>query len=216
MNPISLLKLTFYVTYVFLITTGSVTFIEALTSKVPEVRHILNIETVISIIAGFFYSQFVAGLSSTPNFSAMTQTRYLDWSITTPFMLLSLCLALGFNIKKKLHLSVFLSIIAMNYGMLIIGYLGETNRLDKRIAVIISFAFFIAMYAIVYATFVFGYNNTANQVIFTIFVIVWSMYGFVYFNKDETKNIAYNILDLIAKCFTGIFFWLYFSKIITV
>ena len=212
----ALMKMTFYVTYVFLITTGSVTFIEALATKIPEVRHIMNIETVISIIAGFFYSQFVARLSEKPNYSQMLQTRYLDWSITTPFMLLSLCLALGYNIKKKLALPVLLSIIAMDYGMLLMGYLGEHNKIDKRLALVLSFAFFIAMFAIIYMVFVHGYSNHTNLVIFSIFVTVWSIYGFVYYAKDETKNITYNILDLVAKCFTGIFFWMYFTKIVTI
>ena len=105
---ISLLKLTFYITYVFLITTGSVTFIEALATKDPSIRHILNIETVISIVAGFFYSQFVTLVKDTPNYTQLIQTRYLDWSITTPFMLLSLCLALGYNIRKKINLDVLI------------------------------------------------------------------------------------------------------------
>jgi len=214
-HPI-LMKMSFYVTYVFLITTGSVTFIEALSNKIPELRHIMNIETVISIIAGFFYSQFVARLNEKPNYSQMLQTRYLDWSITTPFMLLSLCLALGYNIKKKLTLPVLLSIIAMNYGMLLLGYLGEHNKIDKRLALVLSFACFIAMYAIIYMVFVHGYSNLTNLVIFSIFVTVWSIYGFVYYAKDETKNITYNILDLFAKCFTGIFFWMYFTKIVTI
>lgn len=211
---ISLLKLTFYITYVFLITTGSVTFIEALATKDAHIRHILNIETVISIVAGFFYSQFVTLITNTPNYTQLIQTRYLDWSITTPFMLLSLCLALGYKINKPLHLWVFLMIVFFNYGMLLLGYLGERQLLQKDVAMITSFICFIVMFWIIYAVYVKGYSNSVNQVIFFMFVVIWSIYGFVYKTKDETKNTVYNVLDLFAKCFTGLFFWLYFAKII--
>lgn len=213
---ISLLKLTFYITYVFLITTGSVTFIEALATKEPAIRHILNIETVISIVAGFFYSQFVSLIKDTPNYTQLIQTRYLDWSITTPFMLLSLCLALGYNIRKKINLWVFLTILFFNYGMLLLGYLGERQLLQKEIAMITSFICFIILFFIVYWVFVKGYSNTVNLVIFFSYVVLWSIYGFVYKAKDETKNTVYNVLDLFAKCFTGLFFWMYFAKIIVV
>jgi hypothetical protein len=44
----------FTLTYILLLTTGTVTLIEALRTKIPLVRHIFNLETVISIIAGYF------------------------------------------------------------------------------------------------------------------------------------------------------------------
>ena len=40
-------KLTFYITYVFLMTTSTITFIEAIRTNDSKVRHILNIETCI-------------------------------------------------------------------------------------------------------------------------------------------------------------------------
>ena len=52
-------KNSFYFTYVFLITTGTITFIESLRNPIPQIRHIMNLETCISIVAGYFYSMFV-------------------------------------------------------------------------------------------------------------------------------------------------------------
>ena len=49
----------FYITYIFLITTSVITFIEALRSPIPQVRHILNLETCISVIASYFYGLFI-------------------------------------------------------------------------------------------------------------------------------------------------------------
>ena len=55
----SLVINSFYITYIFLITTSVITFIEALRSPIPQVRHILNLETCISVIASYFYGLFI-------------------------------------------------------------------------------------------------------------------------------------------------------------
>ena len=52
-------KYSFVITYILLLTTGTITFIEAMRTQVPAVRHIMNLETCISIVAGYFYSVFV-------------------------------------------------------------------------------------------------------------------------------------------------------------
>ena len=49
-------KTTFYITYVFLLTTATITFIESMRTNVSRVRHILNLETCISVVAAYFYS----------------------------------------------------------------------------------------------------------------------------------------------------------------
>ena len=48
-------KFSFTVTFIVLLTTGTITFIEAIRTQNPMIRHILNLETCISIIAGYFY-----------------------------------------------------------------------------------------------------------------------------------------------------------------
>ena len=53
----------FYITYSFLITTGTITFIEALRTNIVSMRHILNLETCISIIAAYFYGNFITMLA---------------------------------------------------------------------------------------------------------------------------------------------------------
>ena len=52
-------KFTFYITYAFLMTTATVTFIEAIRTKDIKIRNILNLETCISIVAAFFYGMFM-------------------------------------------------------------------------------------------------------------------------------------------------------------
>ena len=54
--------------------------------------------------------------------------------------------------------------------------------------------------------------------IFVFFLVFWSGYGLLYMlpeKYEEEKNVGYNILDLLSKCFVGIFFWAYFTGVFT-
>lgn len=212
---LALVKMSFYVTYVLLITTGTITFIEALRTKTPSVRHILNLETCISIIAAFFYSQFVLMLDKpTIDYPTVNKMRYTDWFITTPLMLLALCLVLSNNNGSVLHLPIYVIILLLNFAMLWIGYKGERGDLDKRTACIVGFIPFVLMYGLIWYLFVRNTKHTFNVIIFTVFVVVWSIYGFIYLADEQTKNIVFNALDAIAKCLIGLSLWAYFTEAI--
>lgn len=213
-----LISSSFYVTYAFLMTTATITFIEAIRTKDSKIRNILNLETCISVVAAFFYGKFVEMFEKEEkvNYNKINYTRYLDWSITTPIMLLVLVLALLYNNKGgAFKFSSFLLILLMNYGMLGSGYLGELNVFDKGIANVAGFLFFIGLYYFIYKNYVVNKYNFDNYILFFAFVILWAFYGVVYFMNDVSKNVIYNILDLLSKCFVGIFFWAYYTKVFT-
>ena len=209
----SLVKKSFMLTYVLLLTTATITFIEALRTNSPTIRHIFNLETCISIVAGYFYGLFIQK-ADTSDWAEITKLRYIDWSITTPMMLLALCLVLSYNSKTVIHLPVMLSIIALNYVMLYTGYMGETGVLERWIADIVGFVPFIAMFYIIYYNFIRPRPDYSNLVMFGLYLVVWSLYGVVYMLSEEWKNIAMNILDLTAKCLIGLGLWVYYTKIV--
>ena len=149
----------FYLTYVFLLTTTAITFIEALRTPIPAVRHIMNIETSISIIACYFYGLFIHEIniyqdsqrdkSSISNdksqenndnstkaipIEKINNMRYSDWVITTPFMLLALSMVLGYENKIQVKFYPFLLTLAFNFAMLGFGYSGEVGLLNKNLA----------------------------------------------------------------------------------
>ena len=208
---------TFYITYAFLMTTATITFIEAIRTKDEAIRNILNLETCISIVATFFYGKFVDMLKEDKvEYDKINYTRYLDWSITTPVMLLVLVLALLYNSKMgSMNFLHFIVILLLNYGMIGSGYLGEIKMLDKLPANIIGFVFFIAMYFFIYYMYLKPSYNFDNYILYFAFLILWAIYGIVYFADEVTKNVAFNILDLLSKCFVGIFFWAYYTKVFT-
>ena len=82
-----LVKSSFYVTYAFLVTTGTITFIEALRTNIPAMRHILNLETCISIVAAYFYGKFMTQIEKKTSageplthddYVELNATRYVD------------------------------------------------------------------------------------------------------------------------------------------
>ncbi len=224
----------FYITCSFLVTTGTITFIEALRTDIVSMRHILNLETCISIVAAYFYGNFIKTLeplkdkiiTSSDDIEKeelnklekkINTTRYVDWMITTPIMLLVLVLAFQYNSKQKgIVFFDYLIILLFNYGMLGTGYLGELNILDKLTANIIGFIYFGLLYGFIYYKYLLktkNGNNNNNKLLYLSFFILWALYGVFYLMKDSIKNTGYNILDLLSKCFVGIYFWSYSSNI---
>ena len=200
-------------------TTATVTFIEAMRTNVPNVRHIFNLETCISLIAGYFYSIFVAKINaegSKVNWNEISQIRYVDWSITTPLMLLALCLVLANNIKEPVHLVNMGGIVLLNYLMLFVGYLGETGNISRWISDFLGFGAFFGMFYLIYTRYVKKSSGIDNTALFTMYFTVWSLYGGAYLLEEKNKNIAYNILDMFSKCMIGLGLWVYYTKIVKI
>jgi bacteriorhodopsin len=209
------LKTTFYITYTLLLTTAVITFIEAIRTPNAKIRHILNLETCISCVAGYFYSVFLTKINDKNlNWKTITETRYIDWSITTPMMLLALCLVLSMNVNKVVQLKIIGSVVLLNYVMLYFGYLGEIKSINRIYATIFGFVAFFLMFLIIYLNYVKPKYSIANYILFGIYFTVWSLYGIVYLFDEEYKNSITNILDLTSKCFMGIGLWIYYTNTI--
>lgn len=212
----------FYITYAFLVTTGTITFIESLRTNIVPMRHILNLETCISIVAAFFYGKFIEKLNNKSINkeglqNEINDNRYVDWMITTPIMLLVLMLAFKYNSGIKNYGIKFIDfclVLLLNYGMLGSGYLGEKGVIEKPQANMIGFVFFAGLYGFLYQKFLKkDKKNTMNKLLYMSFLILWALYGIFYLMNENTKNAGYNVLDLFSKCFVGIYFWSYSSKI---
>jgi len=211
-----LVRLTFYLTYILLLTTGTITLIEALRTTSPTVRHVMNLETCISVVAGYFYSQFVDKINKPGeiDFKDINNTRYTDWFITTPLMLLVVLVSLSYqNGKGVVHAKDYLLVMVLNMCMLLSGYLGDKGVISKPVGCLIGFLFFIVLFGFIYFQYVCGSSGLFNYAFFGVYVVIWSLYGLVYLLDEEHKNMAYNVLDVSAKCFVGLGLWAYFTKI---
>lgn len=207
----------FYLTYAFLLTTGTITFIEAIRTKNDSIRHILNLETCISVVAAFFYGNFVNEISKeTMDYKSISLNRYVDWAITTPIMLLVLVLAFKFNITNQASVrwTDYILLLLLNYGMLGTGYIGEIGRIPTLSATLIGFVFFGGLFYKLH-TMKGKVKSPVNDLLYGIFFLLWALYGVAYLMADVPRNVSYNILDLCSKCFIGIYFWAFYAKIFT-
>jgi hypothetical protein len=147
----------------------------------------------------------------------MTPNRYMDWVITTPTMLITLISYLIFLQAKatkqtgnlrlisilKNNYKTLIPILCLNWLMLLFGYLGEIKVLSLFYSVILGFIPFLIYYFMIYKNYV--VHNSTGFNIFIYFFFFWSLYGVAALLPYYTKNILYNILDLFAKNFFGIF-----------
>jgi bacteriorhodopsin len=219
-----LLTYTVYLSLFVQIVTGLVDAL-ALQLQVPSkillLRQALVLEFLVQIVEGIFYIWLVFAIQKkTIN---ITPNRYYDWFLTTPTMLFTLMVYLEYlkDKEKKQTLLEFAKkyqetirqVVVLNAMMLIFGYCGERNLLPTPVAVFFGFLPFVAYYTILYQTFV--RDNPEGQTFYWYFVVVWSVYGFAALLPYHSKNILYNILDLFAKNFFGIFlaFLLYKNRL---
>ena len=149
---------------------------------------------------------------------SMALTRYIDWIITTPLMLISIMLYFTYEAQQATkgpddervtlreflleHYSLVMLVLLGNFVMLIFGLLGELGVIDKTLATIIGFAGLVVAFGTIYHQFA---RTQDTRLIFMVIFTVWSLYGVAY-NLDEIpKNIFYNFLDIVAKNMFGLF-----------
>ena len=217
-NNHKLITFSFYITYVFLLTTGTITFIEAMRTKVNKVRHILNLETCISVVAAYFYGKFVSQIQGDKiDYREINMTRYVDWFITTPLMLFTTVIYMQY-IKNKQegnneiitipcfiqeNKQLLFQIFLCNFGMLLFGLLHELNYLSMKIAIPLGFVFFGMSFYLIYDNF--AKHTEEGTKLFTFLISCWALYGLAATCNDITKNTMYNCLDIVSKNFYGLF-----------
>ena len=209
----------FYMAYALLLTTGLITFIEALRTPELKIRNMMNLETSISFVATYFYGVFVSMIGKSKgkpiDFKKINQLRYMDWSITTPLMLVVLITVLLFNTDKKLSMGIFAYILVflLNYGMLGFGYLGDAGVMERTIANVFGFACYALLFGFIFVRYVQPRYHVGNYVLFFSYAFIWGLYGIAYFFDDAMKNLLYNILDVVAKAMVGILLWAFYTKV---
>ena len=214
-------KYLFYITLVISIIIQIVTGIieiGAFFVKVPTmyslIKQLLIIELVVQFFEGMFYFWLAYNFTKVLN---VTPKRYIDWVITTPTMLITLMIYLIYLNKRvenkinelnlftllKENLNIFIPVVLLNWLMLLFGYLGEMKIIPVLLGVFLGFIPFLIYYYIIYINYV--TQNASEKLLFWYFFFFWSLYGFVAILPYYIKNSFYNILDLFAKNFFGIF-----------
>lgn len=204
--------------------------IQGLFVKLPPnhqvLTDVLKLETIVQFIELVFYVFMLRPLAS-GDIHNMAAIRYFDWFITTPTMLLTTAVyfeyerfmentetrdqPLNFRHFLKTNKSELTSLFAFNFLMLVFGYLGETGALDKTSASIFGFIFFAFAFRVLYERY--AVHSKQGKRLYTIMLSLWSLYGVASLLPEVSKNHSYNVLDVFAKNFFGLFL---FYKIHTV
>lgn len=213
----TLVENSFLATYLVLYGTALITLVESLRTKNVRARHILNLETAVSLVAGFVYGMFIDQIKSGKiELEQITQYRYIDWCITTPMLLLVLLLFFNFHNPNSLSFAFFASVVVVNWMMLAAGYLAETNQITKRSGFLGGFALFAVLIAMIWFHLLHDKTDLIHlQLVFFAFAIIWALYGVAFLLETTSKNIAYNMLDMVAKVFFGLFMWIYYGGVVS-
>jgi len=209
----SLLKYTAYISlFVQFITT--LIDVWGLKLPIPEsaniFRQLLIIELIVQVIEFVFYIWMTFNIENKEN---ITIYRYFDWFITTPSMLITLMAYLDsseditsvFQFIQR-YLLVVVSVLVLNWIMLGFGLIGELGWIEEKKAVMLGFIPFVLYYFIIFKTFIENKNISKDQRnVYIYFVFIWSLYGVAALMSYQIKNAMYNILDLFAKNFFGLF-----------
>ncbi len=158
----------------------------------------VNLEVFVTIIQFIFYTTLIRNHS----IETMAITRYYDWVITTPLMLISMSTYFlykggetgGIIDMLKKYKTQFTKIITFNLIMLVAGYLGEIGYISKEVAFVIGTFAFIMTFTIIYKE-----MNGAGKDIFNLIAGVWGLYAVAYMLPSAQKNVLYNALDLVSK-----------------
>ena len=199
------------------VVTGVIEFF-SLFVKVPSrflfLKQMMILELFVQIIEGSFY---VYWFNNFKNILNVTPTRYFDWVITTPTMLVNLIFYLIFlkhiNDNTSENLNFFelfnkefytiIIVLVLNWLMLLFGYLGEISVIPVLLGVTLGFIPFLIYYYIIYKNYALLSDDGFK--IFLYFFIFWLLYGVAAVFPYNIKNTCYNMLDLFAKNFFGIF-----------
>jgi bacteriorhodopsin len=201
----------FLVSYLVLLGYTSITLIEAIRTPIVNVRHIMNIETAVSIVASIVYGLFYEKVKTgTYDLKSFTHYRYIDWVITTPMIILGLLLFYNQRLAA-IPYETFGRIVLLDWAMLLAGYMGEIGVIPRITGFLAGFA---ALFMVFYVMVMYAIPKGSNLSAFYVFAFLWSMYGVAYMQDEATKNLMYNILDVNSKALFGIGLWAYFGKVL--
>jgi hypothetical protein len=206
---LELTRKSFYGVYYFMLAALAITFISSLIVKDPLLRRILFIEILVTGISSFIYFLFTNNISQyfdtvhkdnqDINLTVVDRVRYYGWVFTTPLMLIVLCLALSSSTRIIINPITMFTILILNYIMLMFGFLGELNIIDRIAATVLGFIPFLLIFYLIFSTFLINSFNPFNYLLFGIYFIVWAGYRISYMFEEKEKNIAINFFDAISK-----------------
>lgn len=148
-----------------------------------------------------------------------TWTRYIDWVLSTPVMLLSTMLFLcylvegdgvGFSSLWEVgnRRMATIGTLGLNWATLALGFAYEVKVWKSPTPLVLGMLTFVGSFLFLFVGYVKG-SGTIGIALFLFMYIVWGLYGVAATQEYRIKNISYNTLDIVSKNFYGIVLFLY-------
>jgi len=175
-------------------------------------KELLIMETVVQAIEMVYYVWLTFNFTSLKY--DVTFTRYFDWVLSTPIMLISTALYMNYRHQPddslwegfRRNSTSLTGILSWNFLMLLFGFLGERGVCSRTTAFLGGSIALLASFAWLYVSFVGG--DWVNWLLFAFMFFVWALYGVAFCFDYRTKNAFYNVIDLFSKNFYGVFLFL--------
>jgi bacteriorhodopsin len=179
------------------------------------VKDVLLMELVVQFVEFLFYVYLVYMIVSGHISTAITSHRYVDWSITTPVMLVSFVIFFKYLHQQGRTVRLLQSIqeelpnisqiVIGNALMLLFGFVSEVGLLSTPIGVALGFIPFAYIFKILYSYY--ARFTTLGNILFYLSFIIWGLYGVGAVLPFTYKNTVYNILDVFSKNAYGLFLY---------
>ena len=171
-------------------------------------RDLLKVEFVVELIELVFYIVLILFFNQLTG--TITPVRYIDWTLTTPLMLITLMAYLRGSTGRLTdflsnNVGSIVTVCSLNALMLLSGFLGEIGLAPILVTTALGFIPFASYFGYIYETFVPAEDVDYKRSLFFWFVGFWMLYGLFALFSYTAKNVSYNILDLFAKNFFGVF-----------
>ena len=183
---------------------------QTLSPKDLILQTVLWIETFVQVIELGFYTWYSYYFHS---IAEATFYRYHDWVVTTPLMLFSTMVYYEYTNKpdKEVTLESFIKehwldvviVFGFNLVMLVFGYLYELKLIDLVTSQLLGFLGFGGSFYVIWDRF--ASKSPENYWLYGFMFVIWALYGVAAMFTPLWKNVSYNILDVFAKNFYGIF-----------
>ncbi|KXS16496.1 family A G protein-coupled receptor-like protein [Gonapodya prolifera JEL478] len=206
---------------VFGVFTLSSSWFFFLATRLPShQREVHYITAAITTIAAIAYYTMAADYGTVPaGPRSFYYARYIDWTLTTPLLLLDLLLLAGAD-KVRITWTIFLDLI-----MIVTGLFGglATDNYKWGYFVFGSVAYIGILYELLYP--VRGLAATKSQALGKLFdqlailtLVLWTIYPVVWILAEGTNSISlelevglYALMDMSAKA--GFGFWLLHNRV---
>lgn len=180
--------------------------------------------TCVNAITALVYYVFLKYLNENKiELEKVASIRYVEWLVTVPLLLISFALYSHWfkhrdsGLPYEVDLIPLIYIIPLAIGMLLFGLLGESGKINKKLALFVAAIFFGFLIYFVYFYYVkvdenedliMEENDDNLKIIFWIFTGIWFLYGIAYMLPTLHKNSFYNILDIISKAGFTLTVWI--------